>query len=121
MNKYTDKAGGFKCLGEFLVAVRKWYDGTHMDSRLILGKTAGHMNEGEDSQGGALVPEQWADEIYHAALEDSIVRKRATVLPASSDSLKVRRFVETNRSTSIFGGINFQGREELADEAAAIS
>jgi HK97 family phage major capsid protein len=121
MDKYKDKTGGFKCLGEFLVAVRKWYDGTHPDSRLILGKTAGHMVEGEDSQGGALVPEQWADGIYHAALEDSIVRSRATVLGTTSDSLKIRKFVETNRSSGIFGGVTFQWTEELGDKTAAIS
>jgi len=121
MNRYEDKAGGFRNLGEFLVTVRKWYDGTHRDSRLVLEKTAGHMVEGEDSQGGALVPEQWADEIYHAALEDSIVRSRATVLGATSDSLKVRKFVETNRSLNIFGGITFQWIEERADKTEVVS
>jgi len=51
---YKDKTGGFKCLGEFLVKVRKAYDGEGTpDSRIIFGKTAGHMVEADDSQGGA--------------------------------------------------------------------
>ena len=119
--KYKDRTGGFGSAGEFFVTVRKWYDGTHRDGRLIFEKTAGHMVEGEDSQGGALVPEQWADEIYYAALEDSIVRSRATVLPATSDSLKVRKFVETDRSSNLFGGVTFTWTEERGDKTAAIS
>jgi len=120
--KYKDKTGGFKSLGEFLVKVRMAYDreGTP-DSRLIIEKTAGHMVEGEDSQGGALVPEQYSEEILHAALENSIVRSRATVLKSSSDSLKVKRLVDSNRSSSIFGGITFLWQAELADKTAAIS
>lgn len=71
--KYDKKDGGFKSLGEFLVRVRKACDGELQDGRL---KTAGHMEEADDSQGGFLVPEQWADRIYHAALEGAIVRPR---------------------------------------------
>lgn len=121
MDRYEDKAGGFKCLGEFLVTVRKFYGGTHRDNRLIIGKTAGHMEESIDSQGGVLVPEQWADEIYHAALEASIVRQRATVLKAGTDSLKVRKFTETDRSSSLFGGITFEWVEEREEKSASSS
>lgn len=121
---YKDKTGGFKSLGEFLVSVRKWYDSTHKDSRLILGKTAGHMEESIDSQGGALVPEQWADEIYHAALENSIVRARVAkgaIIKMTSDSLKIRKFVETDRSSNIFGGITFEWIEEREEKSTSAS
>jgi len=120
--KYKDKTGGFKCLGEFLVKVRMAYDreGTP-DSRLIIEKTAGHMAEADDAQGGALVPEQYSEEILHAALENSIVRKRAFVIPATSDSLKLKKFVETDRSSNIFGGITFTWTKEAAAKTTAIS
>lgn len=107
------RTGGFKSLGEWLVAVRKFGFGDHKDSRL---KTAGHMEERDDTQGGFLVPEQWADEILHAALEDAIVRPRATVIKATSDSLKVRKFVETTRVSNLFGGISFSWVEEAASK-----
>jgi len=90
--KYETKDGGFTSAGEFFVTVRKWYDGTHKDSRLIFEKTAGHMESGDDAQGGFLVPEQWAGGIYHAALENSIVRSRVmkgAIIKAKSDSVKV--------------------------------
>jgi len=74
---YKTKDGGFSSLGEFLARVRRVCDGEVEQGSWL--KTAGHMEEGEDSQGGFLVPEQWADGIYHAALEGAIVRPRATV------------------------------------------
>ena len=120
--RYKDKTGGFKCLGEFLVKVRKAYDGEGTpDSRIIFGKTAGHMEESIDSQGGALVPKQWAAGIYHAAMENAIVRSRATVFPMTSDSLTIRRLVDTDRSLNLFGGIVFKWVEERGSKFDAKS
>lgn len=112
--------GGFSSLGEFLVKVRMacTREGTP-DSRLE--KTAGRMEESDDSQGGYLVPELWADGIYSLALEDSIVRSRAVVLKAASDSLKVRTLVDSDRSSSIFGGVTFTWTEERGAKTSAIS
>lgn len=125
------KTGGFKGLGEYMNIVRKVCVEGHKDRRLDeiqelwlkkrREKTAGHMEESIDSQGGHLVPEQWAAGIYHAALEKSIVRSRATIFPTVSDSLKVRKLTETDRSSNIFGGITFQWVEERGDKVAAQS
>lgn len=113
--KDEDKTHGFKSFGEFLVKVRRACDGVGTpDSRLR--KTAGHMEMGEDSQGGYFVPEIWADGIYNIALENSIVRQRATVLKLGSDSLKVRTLVDSDRSSSIFGGIQFDWLAETAQK-----
>jgi len=120
--EYKDKTGGFKCVGEFLVKVRKAYDGEGQpDSRLIFGKTAGHMEEGTDSQGGALVPKQWAKEIYHAAMENAIVRPRAKVFPMKRDSLVIRVLKDSDRSSNLFGGITFSWVEERGSKVDAIS
>jgi len=120
--KYDTKDGGFKSLGEFLVRVRKACDGDIQDGRL---KTAGHMAEGEDSQGGFLVPEQWADGIYHAALEGSIVRARvdkdAIYTLKKGNSVKFRKLHETDRSSNLFGGITFQWMAEAGEKVEAIS
>lgn len=118
---YKTRDGGFSCAGEFYVAVRKWYDGTHRDSRLIFEKTAGHMAEKEDIQGGVLIPEQYAEGIYHAALENSIVRSRATILKAGTDSLKVRKLTESSRSSNLLGGITFSWTEEAGAKTSAVS
>jgi len=84
-------------------------------------KTTGHMAENDDAQGGYLVPEQWADGIYTVALENAIVRPRATVLNTNTDSLKVRRVVESDRSTYYFGGITLCWSKEAAEKTDYIT
>lgn len=115
---YKEKDGGFRSLGEFLARVRKACDGEVLDGRL---KTAGHMTGSEDSQGGFLIPEQWADEIYHAALEGAIVRPRATVFTIKGDSFKVRKLHESDRSSNIFGGITFSWVTEGGEKATVVT
>ena len=118
---YDTKDGGFKSLGEFLVRVRKACDGEVRDGRLR--KTAGHMEEADDSQGGFLVPEQWADRIYHAALESAIVRPRVgdAAFRIKGNSLKVRMLNDSDRSSSLFGGVTFVWKPERADKSLAES
>ncbi len=118
--KYDTKDGGFKSLGEFLVRVRRACDGEVRDGRL---KTAGHMEEADDSQGGFLVPEQWADRIYHAALEGAIVRPRVgdAAFRVKGDSLKVRMLNDSDRSSSLFGGVTFLWQPERGDKSLAES
>jgi HK97 family phage major capsid protein len=117
MDAELRKTGGFKCQGEFLVAVRKFYDGERHDSRIeALQKAA--LNESTDSQGGVFVPEQWAAPIYNAATEGSLVRSRATVLNMTSDRLNVPILVDSDRSTSFFGGVTVTWLAEQADQYA---
>jgi len=101
---YDTKTGGFKSLGEFLVRARAVSIGQASDSRLV--KT-GHLAMSDDSLGGFLIPEEWASQIMAVALEDAIVRPRAVVLKAHTDSLHVRTIVESDRSTYIYGGVTF--------------
>ena len=115
---YKDKDGGFKSFGHFLSSVRRACDGIgNKDGRLIKA-TTGHMETGEDSYGGFLVPEQYADGIIEAAaLEGAIVRPRARVFNTTSDSLKIRTVVDTDRSTNIFGGLTFTWMAEAAQKS----
>ena len=117
---YDTETGGFKSFGEFLITVRKYCDRELVDGRLqeMSRKT---MTEGTDSGGGFTVPEKWADEVYHAALEDSIVRSRAIIQPMSSDTQNVPVLVDSDRSSNIFGGITFTWAAEAADKAALTS
>lgn len=81
-------------------------------------KTAGHMTEADDSQGGALVPVQHAKRILGYALENSIVRSRAQVFTTTSDNLQVPRLVDSDRSSNTFGGIEFKWLPEKGDKEA---
>ena len=124
------KTGGYESFGEYVTAVRKACLGIHRDSKLDeiqdlwnrkRQKTAGHMEESVGSQGGHLVPTQYAAGIYHAALEDAIVRPRASVFPMTSDSLTIRLIRDSDRSSNLFGGITFKWTEERGDKFDAIS
>lgn len=80
-------------------------------------KTAGHLETGQDSMGGFLVPEQTAAEIFDIALEESIVRPRARVIPMESDVLKVNVLAASSHASTVFGGITIA----IPDEAGALT
>ncbi len=108
----------FTSFGEFLCKVQeacepRWKKG--LDPRL---KTTGHMEEGVDSSGGFLVPEEFYADIMNVALEDSIIRPRATVVPMGSDRVSIPSLITTTRATpAVYGGI----RSYWTPEATAVS
>jgi len=114
----SDPTGGFNSIGEFAVTVRKEVDRVRHDSRLepLLGKT---MSGGTDSAGGFTIPEQWAGEIRHAALEGSIVRSRAMTLPMVSDTANLPVLLDSDRSSNIFGGVTLTWLEEAEEKATS--
>lgn len=85
---------------------------------LIDVKTAGHMAEGDDSQGGALVPDRFEKRIMAYGVEHSIVRPRAQIFHTDSDNLHVPRLVDSDRSADMFGGITFKWLPEKGDKEA---
>lgn len=117
MDAELKKTGGFKCQGEFFAAARKYFLGVYTDSRIDALKKAA-LDEGTDSTGGVMVPEQWAAPIFSAALEGSIVRSRAQIIPMTSDTLNVRTLVDSDRSSSVFGGVTLTWLDEGADQYA---
>lgn len=119
------EAGKFKSFGEFLISVRRYRQGLGLDQRLsfithdgriaksagdiatVVAKTAGHMAESEDSQGGFLVPEVYRKELLEIALETAIVRPNgATVIPPiATDSIKIPFVNDVSHASTVFGGV----------------
>jgi HK97 family phage major capsid protein len=64
-------------------------------------------SENDPSTGGFLVPEEMRSELLQVALEDSIVRQRATVITMSSLSTKIPFVDSTTNVGSVFGGMQF--------------
>lgn len=56
------------------------------------------------ADGGFLIPEELRAEIMRVALQDSITRARATVIPMASKTLGLPVVDETSRQTSVRGG-----------------
>lgn len=115
--------GGFDSLGEFLVSVRSACDREKFDERLknLVTRTAGHLGEADDSQGGFTVPVQFIDEILIACLEEAIVRPKARIFPMVSDRATVPILYDTDRSSTIFGGVDWTWTEEAADKSSNIT
>lgn len=68
-------------------------------------KTAGEMEEGDPSQGGFLVPEEFRQQLLNVALEASIVRPRATRIPMATNRVVLPAVIDDDHSSDFFGGI----------------
>lgn len=66
---------------------------------------ASGMRSDLNSDGGYLVPTQYASMMLDAALEDEIVRPRAMVHPMSGDTLKISGLNNLTHSSHLFGGL----------------
>lgn len=111
MSRYKNpKTHDFESLSEFLLKVRQLREKGIDDTRF---KT---LTETTDSAGGVTVPEQFADELWYAALEAGIVRPRATIVQMKTDVVRVPTLVESSRAASLFGGITFKWLDELGDK-----
>ena len=81
---------GFESSGEFFNAVHRSRE--IADPRLLRGagiQAAGGQRESQPSQGGFLVPTEFAARILDLALESEIVRPRCQIWPMASETLKV--------------------------------
>ncbi len=109
----ADPKGGFRDHGEFVCAVTgkgtKHYGTAHIEKlkawNNAVMKIAGTMNEGDMSQGGYLVPVEFRDQLLMTALENSIVKSRATTVPMQTNRISIPAVVDTDHSTNYFGGI----------------
>lgn len=105
-----DPRGGFKDMGHFFTDLIKVEqpDGEPTESLKKWGahvKTAGYMEEGDLSQGGYLVPEEFRATLLQTALESSIVKSRATVIPMATNRVVIPALVDDDHTTDYFGGI----------------
>lgn len=67
------------------------------------------------SEGGILVPEEFRTQIMQLAVESSIVRPNATIIPMKNPRLNLPIVDETSRVSSIFGGVIVYRTEEGAE------
>jgi HK97 family phage major capsid protein len=105
---------GFKNVGEFAQTV--WHNNLNPTSeqRDRMAKILNYQ-EKVPSEGGFLVPEEVRAGILSLALEDSVVRSRATVVPMSSATLRFPAVDSTTNSGSVYGGIVGSWTEEGAE------
>lgn len=57
------------------------------------------------ADGGFLIPEEFRSDLLLVALENSIIRQRATVIPMGTQRVSIPSVDSTTDATSVFGGI----------------
>ena len=77
------------------------------------------FSEGVPSEGGFLVPERLRSELLRVALETSIVRPRARVIPMESLRVPFPAIDSTSNVSSVFGGVIAFWTEEAGTLAAS--
>lgn len=109
----------FGSIGEYCQAIREEARPSSLKNRneLLqkLENVRGFQNSfgAEDpGAGGFLVPEIMRSELLQLALEDSIVRSHATVIPMSTLRVPIPTVDDTSHVSSLFGGVQFYWAEE---------
>ena len=102
--------GAFPTFGDYLKAVSP----RSLQANGLPPSIRADYSSQEPSAGGFLVPETFRSELMMVALDNSIVRGRATVIPMSSSRLAIPALDVTSESTSTFGGVVGTWTEEGA-------
>jgi HK97 family phage major capsid protein len=109
--------GDFRNAGDFLRTV--WHRNTDTsDERQAkmrkLAEIRNSFGSTVPADGGFLIPETLRAELLQVALENAIVRPRATVIPMESLRVPIPMIDSTTNATSVFGGIVCYWTEEAA-------
>lgn len=111
----------FNSMGEYCKAIFELRSPSTKPGREELIAKLGRVKEFQNSfsseepgAGGFLIPEIMRSELLQLALEQSIVRSRATVIPMSTLRVPIPTVDETSHVSSLFGGVIFYWTEEAA-------
>lgn len=115
----VDPKGGFENFSEFAMAVHRRSIGSahpltkKLDQYQERIKTV--MEEGDDAQGGFLVPTEFRTELLQTGLEDSVFAQRATFIPMQGNHIEIPAVFDTDHSgdpKEFHGGIIIYRPEE---------
>ena len=94
--------GQFKSFGEFMMCAdfnRQMRMG-RVDERM-----AKALGEGQGDQGGFLVPEEYRAQIMMIALEEAVVRPRATIIPMTRETVAIPTIRDASHASTVHGGV----------------
>ncbi len=119
---YPEDGDRFGSIGEYCQAIRaEAKPGTlHRNRAELLHKLdvvrqfQNSFGSEDPGAGGFLIPEIMRSELLQLALEQSIVRSRATVIPMSTLSVPIPTVDDTSHVSSVLGGIQFYWAEEAS-------
>jgi HK97 family phage major capsid protein len=104
--------GTFETVGDFFRAVtqegagRQYRDAADLNARLDKCKAIQNaFGTDVPSDGGFLVPEEFRSDLLMMALENAVIRPRATVIPMGSQTLAIPAVDDQSHASTVFGGI----------------
>ncbi|GAH87094.1 unnamed protein product, partial [marine sediment metagenome] len=94
VSKKLEKTGGYDEFWQFATDVYKaGPGGRSISSKLSTWdksvKTTGHLAEGDEAQGGYLVPEEFRATLMENLIEASIIRGKATTIPMQTNTIRI--------------------------------
>lgn len=111
----------FSNMGEYCQAIMELRapstrpNGAEMKNKLMrIQEMQNSFSSEESGAGGFLIPEIMRSEMLQLALEESIVRSKATVIPMSTLRVPVPTVDDTSHVSSLFGGVTYYWTEEAA-------
>ena len=119
-NAYSEN-DRFGSIGEYCQAIREEARPSSLKHRADLLRKLENVRQFQNSfgsedpgAGGFLIPELMRSELLQLALEQAIVRPRATVIPMSTLRVPIPTVDDTSHVSSLFGGVTFYWAEESA-------
>lgn len=103
----------FRNAGEFIHAA--WHLNNDADAQSKMARLRNEYSSVTPSDGGFLVPETLRSQLLEIALEMSLVRPNATVIPMESARVPIPMIDSTTNQGSVFGGMLAYWGEESAE------
>ena len=105
-----DPKGGYQHIGQYLKDVHiAGMPNSSVPDRLVkwmnANKVAGHMEEGDDSQGGFLVPTAFMPELQLNRIMETGLAARCRKIPMATNSVGIPFVSEATHATSVYGGL----------------
>ena len=118
----ADPGAGYQHAGQYLKDVRTAGNTGRVPERLAKAqaiclaqlKVAGHMAEGDDSQGGFLVPTAFDATLRLNRILETGIAGRCTRIPMATNSVSLPYINETTQAASVYGGLTVYRTGEAA-------
>ena len=122
-----DPQGGYGYFAEFLRDVAIACKPRGMESQRLQSwnratkviHDGSHIVEYDDSQGGYLIPPEYATRIHNVELQAASIRPRAFFMPMGTNRLAINAVVDEDHSTNLFGGITFYRTGEAHQKSSS--
>ncbi len=111
----VEDKGIYQHMGQFMADVMLAATPGQLTPERLVKHTAGHANEGDDSQGGHLVPAEFIPELFTKPYSEASILAKCRQFPVRGNRVGIPTAAESSRQTgSRWGGVTGYWLEEMA-------